>query len=195
MLELTEEFREKYVEVVEGRDFIRYDGLMELAHGKIASIETELLQAPYPGNHNMAIVKAIIRDTDGRVWSGIGDASDLNCDPELAPHKIRLAETRAKGRALRDMLNVQMPMFEEVFPKPATVSQTQYDATKPITQDQIMRINSMLAASNIPKEEAQKLLRKVTGKDSLREATVADGDAFIAALATYTSGMMARAAS
>ena len=43
---------------------------------------------------------------DGRTFSGIGDANPANTSRAIAVHSIRMAETRAKARALRDLLNV-----------------------------------------------------------------------------------------
>lgn len=190
MIELTPEFRQQYVEVVEGRDFIKYDGLMELAHDRIASIEVELIALPAVTNLNTAVVKATITDTDGRKWSALGDASDTTCAPELAPHKIRIAETRAKGRALRDMLNIGMPMYEEVFPTPS--QQTSVDDNAPITLEQIARFKQFIDAGLMTKDEARDIMVKAVNKESLNQLTRAEADALLKTFTLYVESKRSR---
>ena len=98
----------------QGKRFVLYAGLLEEAHSRgLRSIETELLQVPGPGNGEVAIVKAVVRTEEGK-FAGIGDASPQNVNRAIAPHLIRMAETRAKARALRDAINVGVTAFEEL---------------------------------------------------------------------------------
>src|SRR3954451_2396871 len=91
---------------VEGRRFVLYAGLLEEAHARgLRSIETELLQTPNSENGEVAIARAVVRTEEGK-FSGIGDASPENVGRNIVPHVIRMAETRAKARALRDAINV-----------------------------------------------------------------------------------------
>ena len=91
-----------------------YAGLLEEAHTRgLRSIETELLQVPGAGNGEVAIARAVVRTEEGK-FSGIGDASPGNVSRAIVPHLIRMAETRAKARALRDAINVGVTAFEEL---------------------------------------------------------------------------------
>ena len=106
--------REEYMIERGGKRFVLYAGLLEEAHSRgLRSIETELLQVPDHENGEMAIVRAVVRTEDGK-YTGIGDASPENVNRAIAPHLIRMAETRAKARALRDAINVGVTAFEEL---------------------------------------------------------------------------------
>ena len=106
--------REEYMIERQGKRFVLYAGLLEEAHSRgLRSIETELLQVPANENGDVAIVKAVIRTEEGK-FGGIGDASPQNVNRAIAPHLIRMAETRAKARALRDAINVGVTAFEEL---------------------------------------------------------------------------------
>ncbi len=106
--------REEYMIERQGKRFVLYAGLLEEAHSRgLRSIETELVQIPDHENGEVAIVRAIVRTEDGK-FTGIGDASPENVNRTIAPHVIRMAETRAKARALRDAINVGVTAFEEL---------------------------------------------------------------------------------
>ncbi|MDP9411222.1 MAG: hypothetical protein M3P70_12125 [Actinomycetota bacterium] len=106
--------REEYMIERQGKRFVLYAGLLEEAHSRgLRSIETELLQVPQSSNGEVAIVKAVVRTDEGK-FGGIGDASPENVNRAIAPHLIRMAETRAKARALRDAINVGVTAFEEL---------------------------------------------------------------------------------
>ncbi|MBA2441046.1 MAG: hypothetical protein H0V53_01375 [Rubrobacter sp.] len=106
--------REEFFIERQGKRFVLYAGLLEEAHSRgLRGIETELLQAPTAENGEVAIARAVVRTEDGR-FSGIGDANPQNVGRAIAPHVIRMAETRAKARALRDAINVGATALEEL---------------------------------------------------------------------------------
>jgi len=116
----------RFVQARDGRDYVTYPGLLDLAHqvseGRF-EIATTLAQVPTQENGMVAIVtaQAILFDNTAegqelRRTSGIGDASPQNVNRAMGAHLIRMAETRAKARALRDLLNVGAVALEELGP-------------------------------------------------------------------------------
>jgi hypothetical protein len=98
----------------QGKRMVLYSGLLELAHERgLKSIDTELIQVPNKENGEVAIARAIVELNEGK-FSGIGDASPDNVSRNIKPHIIRMSETRAKARALRDAVNVGAVSFEEM---------------------------------------------------------------------------------
>ena len=105
---------EKFIVNLKGKDFILYEGLLDLAHQEgLISIETELLQIPSKENGDIAIAKAIAK-TETKTFIDIGDAGPNSVNGMIRPHIIRMASTRAKARALRDLTNVGMTAVEEL---------------------------------------------------------------------------------
>jgi predicted amidohydrolase YtcJ len=132
--------REEYMIERQGKRFVLYAGLLEEAHSRgLRSIETELLQVPAKENGEVAIVQAVIRTEEGK-FGGIGDASPQNVNRAIAPHLIRMAETRAKARALRDAINVGVTAFEELGGEEDVVesagTQEQRDGRQPRAQNE-----------------------------------------------------------
>lgn len=98
----------------QGRSFVLYAGLLDLAHSQgLRAIRTNLIQVPNEENGQTAIVHAEVETDRGR-FAGIGDASPANVARGMLTCTIRLAETRAKARALRDAVNVGVVAFEEL---------------------------------------------------------------------------------
>lgn len=96
------------------RESIAYAELLKLAHDEgLKSIATELVLQPSEDNGRLAIVKAAVETERGH-YEGLGDADPGNVDDFLVPHLIRVAETRAKARALRDAVNCGVVSSEEL---------------------------------------------------------------------------------
>lgn len=99
---------------VRGKEVATYRGLLGLAHQRgLNRISTTLVQVPGPDNGNTAIVTAEV-EVDAGTFAGIGDASPKNVGKMIVPHIIRMAETRAKARAIRDAVNIGIVALDEL---------------------------------------------------------------------------------
>ena len=156
--------REEYMIERGGRRFVLYAGLLEEAHARgLRSIETELLQVPGVENGEVAIAKAVVRTEEGK-FSGIGDAAPGNVSRAIVPHIIRMAETRAKARALRDAINVGVTALEEL-------DDGEPEEFVPVSEQQ-----SRQAASEprMPREENKNALPATRKQLNYLEALIAD---------------------
>lgn len=96
------------------RQYVLYAGLLDEAHRQgLKAIRTTLLQIPTEENGYVAICQAVV-ETEKGVFTGIGDASPANVSRQMVHCLIRMAETRAKARALRDAVNVGVVALEEL---------------------------------------------------------------------------------
>jgi predicted nucleic acid-binding Zn finger protein len=106
---------DRFMTNIKGKDFVLYAGVLDLATQKgLLKLEVDLLQYPAKENGNEAICRAVAESKTGEVFSDIGDANPANCHSMIAKHLIRMASTRAKGRALRDMCNIGIACLEEL---------------------------------------------------------------------------------
>jgi hypothetical protein len=106
--------KKEYIITRQGKDFVLYEGLLDEAHQQgLSRISTTLIQIPHDNNGHMAVVQAEVEIGKG-TFSGIGDASPGNVNRMIVPHLLRMAETRAKARALRDAVNIGVTAVEEL---------------------------------------------------------------------------------
>lgn len=104
-----------FVIKLEGKDFIRFRGLLDLAHQKgVVRVEVDIVQLPAKSNNDYAVCKATVTAKDGGVYSDVGDACTSNCNRLVARHLLRMASTRAVARALRTMTNTGITCLEEL---------------------------------------------------------------------------------
>ena len=110
----TIELKDRNGRVVGSKEVVTYQGLLSKAHEEgLRSVKTTLVQTPGDENGRVAIAHAEVETSRGQ-FQGYGDASPGNVNPFIVPHLIRMAETRAKARALRDAVNVGVVSFEEL---------------------------------------------------------------------------------
>ena len=106
---------ERFITEIEGREFVKYAGLLDLAHQKgLLKIEVDPLQFPTTDNGNMAICKATVLSKSGETYVDVGDANPNNTNSKVAKHLLRMSATRAIGRALRSFTNIGNTMLEEL---------------------------------------------------------------------------------
>ena len=100
-----------FVKNIKGKDFIEFGGLLAMAHeAGLVRLEAEFITV----TADLALAKATATFADGRVFTEAGDATPANVNAQVKPHFARCALTRAKGRALRDALNIAMVSLEEL---------------------------------------------------------------------------------
>ncbi len=116
--------KKEFIVERQGKMFVLYAGLLNLAHEQgLKEIRTELVQVPHEDNSRVAIcIATIVLEKDGvqSTFTGIGDAAPNNVAPAMQTALIRMAETRAKARAMRDAVNVGVTALEELGDADAT---------------------------------------------------------------------------
>jgi hypothetical protein len=136
---------------------ITYQQLLALAHDRgLHSILTEVIEV----REGFAFFRAVVTMEDGKVFTGHGDAATNNVKPAMVNCLPRMAETRAKARALRDAVNIgevsaeELPDYEErpasappaAAARPRSVRQPaapQIDANGPLSRDQANAIRNI----------------------------------------------------
>jgi hypothetical protein len=104
----------EFVVKLKGKEHVLYAGLLDAAtQAGLRSLCTTVLQVPSPENGHTAVVLARARFEDGREFEDVGDCSPANCSPQIATAALRMASTRAKGRCLRDALNITAELLED----------------------------------------------------------------------------------
>ncbi|HLM78334.1 MAG TPA: hypothetical protein VK361_08110 [Rubrobacteraceae bacterium] len=169
--------REEYMIERHGRRFVLYAGLLDEAHARgLRSIETELLQVPSPENGEVAIARAVVRTEEGK-FSGIGDASPDNVGKTIRPHIIRMAETRAKARALRDAINVGVAALEELDGEPEEITPAREQQNQVQQSSVAPRTAREENKDELPKEALPATRKQLNYLEALIADVVEDGTA------------------
>lgn len=188
---LKPEFKAKFVKNLQGKEFVLYNGLITLGKEKgIKSLTSNILQYPGPENGNTIIIESVLigyEEINGEnvevTYTGIGDANVSNCNSKVGQHFIRMAETRAKGRALRDYLGIDMVMSEEL-------GGDSYKAPEPpkITKEQKDQITLLMKQKKLDKDSMREFSNKCCGTSDFSKYTEEMGNKLIKSLQAYDAG-------
>lgn len=101
----------RHMVTIQGNTFIKYAGLLELAHKEgLMSLTVEWTL----NTADLSLAHAVAVFADGRRFEECGDASPDNVTRAVKPHFRRVALTRAKARVLRDALGLDIVAEEEL---------------------------------------------------------------------------------
>ena len=181
--DLSPEFRKEFVMKIggaKGKDAILYNGLLALAHAdeRFGHIESRITVYPSAENKFTCYARAEIYDKDGkRIGMEEADASAANCGKMTAASFPRMALTRAKGRALRDFLNVGMVTSDEI----PQVYEPELASAK-----QINEIKKLAKPLYPKRSQLSAFLDKEIGVEYINELTEAEADSVIMVLEKKT---------
>ncbi len=167
--------KKEFVVERDGRSFVLYAGLLDLAHERgLRGITTTLVQIPNELNGQMAICHATV-ETEQGTFTGLGDACPSNVTRMMVPHLIRMAETRAKARAMRDAVNVGVTALEElgeeVAPSPAAQPRRSA-ATRPhevVDEPSSEGVRAVARAGSQPGHQIRRELHPLDGPEEMEE--------------------------
>jgi hypothetical protein len=101
----------EFVVWISGHPFIRFAGLLKMAHEQHLVGLSEVWTF---NDESVSLAHSVAVFADGRRFEGSGDSAPSNVGKKVALHWRRVALTRAKSRALRDALNCDMVAVEEL---------------------------------------------------------------------------------
>lgn len=100
---------------IQGRDHMTYPGLLRMAHEKDPEFSMEITESFVAADMSRAWCKVRLTTKLGRqVFDGFGSSTPENTGKMTESHPVEMAHTRAKGRALRDFVNIGVAMAEEL---------------------------------------------------------------------------------
>jgi len=95
--------------MLSGKEYSTFEDVLKESHKRgLLSISTEMVQNPFERGQEKpdgrCIMKATVEIKEGDeacTYQAYGDATPSNVNKMILPHILRMAETRAIGRALR----------------------------------------------------------------------------------------------
>ncbi|MFH1681494.1 MAG: hypothetical protein ABIH26_12750 [Candidatus Eisenbacteria bacterium] len=190
------EIKDRNGRVVGTKEVVKYPGLLSRAHDEgLKRIETTIAQLPTEANGMSAVVRAQVETGKG-TFTGTGEASPGNTNSRVGSYLVHMAETRAKGRALRDAVNIGVVSLEEILgdgqdflPEEAALSENKRGATPAparsggseslMTEAQRRYLFRLLADQGIRGDAAHAYLQEAFGTESLKEVTKERASALI----------------
>lgn len=114
---------------LQGREYVTFRGLLYVAHqAGLESIDVELVS--WDPEERAAVVKATVKGERGS-FADYGDANPSNVNRMIASACLRMASTRAQGRALRSYLGVGITSVEELPGGPVASPEPAEEAPAP----------------------------------------------------------------
>ncbi len=104
--------KDPYIVNIGGKDFMTYEGLLAKAHEK-GTFDMTIIDSWVSEDMKMAWCKVRVI-AQGQTFDGFGSSTPENTGTMTQSHPVEMAHTRAKGRALRDYLNIGKTMLEEL---------------------------------------------------------------------------------
>lgn len=141
---MTEETKidKKFLINIQGKEFIKFEGLLDIAHKKgLTGIKTLLVSS----ENGIYIFKAETQFGE-KVYTGYGDANKENVSSMVTKHLIRVAETRAIARALRFGCNIGMCSSDELGGDSKPITQKPTTPQKDITTLKCSTCNKPISA-------------------------------------------------
>lgn len=189
---LTDEFKQKFMVNIKGKEAIKVEGLLAVAHDKgIKSLKTDLIQFPSKDNNWTAICQTVIVGYDwdpinGKIceveFSDIADANENNCTSMVKASYIRMASTRSIGRALRKYTNIDMVCSAEL----SDITEDSEDSSvQLITTEMLEGVKSLINVKHISKEEFANLLFQTFQTTNYMALSKDQGSSLLAVLASY----------
>lgn len=171
---MDDKFREKFIVNIKGKDAIKADGLKAVAHAKgMSLLKSHILQYPNKENMGTCIVEAELKGYDWDPinekireveYTAIADANINNCTKMVASAYIRMAETRAFARVMRNYTDVDICAVDEL--NDDSSQQGDYSKSQPqinyVTSEQANEIKQLMQAKGITQQQGNQMMKDIT---------------------------------